>query len=61
MENNSFNGLIDFYYFKLDKDYELEKYDIYYLINIMAFFIEFNRLLNYKETKDGTCARDFIL
>ena len=54
MENNSFNGLIDFYYFKLDKDYELEKYDIYYLINIMAFFIEFNRLLNYKETKDNS-------
>ena len=54
MENNSFNGLIDFYYFKLDKDYELEKYDIYYLINIMAFFIEFNRLLNYKEIKDNS-------
>ena len=52
MENNSFNGLIDFYYFKFDKDYELEKYDLYYLINIMSFFIEFNRLLNYKENKE---------
>ena len=52
MENNSFNGLIDFYYFKFDKDYELEKYDIYYLINIMSFFIEFSRLLNYKEAKE---------
>ena len=51
MENNSFNGLIDFYYFKFDKEYEMEKYDLYYLINIMAFFIEFNRLLNYKDTK----------
>ena len=52
MENNSFNGLIDFYYFKFDKEYELEKYDLYYLINIMTFFIEFSRLLNYKEIKD---------
>ena len=52
MENNSFNGLIDFYYFKFDKEYELEKYDLYYLINIMTFFIEFSRLLNHKEIKD---------
>ena len=52
MDNDSFNALLDFYYFKFDKDYELEKYEIYYLINIMTFFIEFNRLLNYKEAKD---------
>ena len=53
MESNSFNCLIDFYYFKFDKEYELEKYDLYYLINIMAFFIEFNRLLNYNDNKEG--------
>ena len=52
MDNNSLNCLIDFYYFKFDKDYEFEKYDLYYLINIMTFFIEFSRLLNYKEIKD---------
>ena len=52
MENGSFNAMMDFFYFKFDKDYELEKYDIYNLINIMTFFIEFNRLLNYNEIKD---------
>ena len=52
MNNNSFNGIIDFYYYKFDKDYELEKYDVYNLVNIMSFFIEFNRLLNYNDIKD---------
>jgi len=52
MDNGSFNAMVDFFYFKFDKDYELEKYDIYNLINIMTFFIEFNRLLNYNEIKD---------
>ena len=52
MENNSLNGLIDFYYFKFDKEYELEKYDLYYIVNIMTFFVEFSRLLNYKEIKN---------
>ena len=51
MDNESFNHMLDFYYFKFDKDYELEKYDIYYLVNIMSFFIEFNRILNYDELK----------
>ena len=51
MDNESFNHMLDFYYFKFDKDYELEKYDIYYLVNIMSFFIEFNRILNYDEFK----------
>ena len=51
MDNESFNHMLDFYYFKFDKEYELEKYDIYYLVNIMSFFIEFNRLLNYDEVK----------
>ena len=51
MDNDSYNAMVDFFYFKFDKDYELEKYDIYNLINIMAFFIEFNRLLNYNENK----------
>ena len=51
MDNESFNHMLDFFYFKFDKEYELEKYDIYYLVNIMSFFIEFNRLLNYDETK----------
>ena len=60
MENNSFNGLIDFYYFQFDKDYELEKYDLYYIINIMSFFIEFNRLINYKEIKEINNANNKI-
>ena len=53
MDNESLNHMIDFFYFKFDKEYELEKYDIYYLVNIMSFFIEFNRLLNYDEIKDA--------
>ena len=52
MDNGSFNALMDFFYYKFDKDYELEKYDIYNLVNIITFFIEFNRLLNYNEIKD---------
>ena len=35
MDNGSFNAMVDFFYFKFDKDYELEKYDIYNLINIV--------------------------
>ena len=44
--------MIDFFYYKFDKEYELEKYDIYNLVNTISFFIEFNRLLNYNEIKD---------
>ena len=52
MENDSFNSLMDFFYYKFDKEYELEKYDIYNLVNIISFFLEFNRNLNYNEIKD---------
>ena len=42
-----YNSFIEYFYFQMDREDELDKYDIYHLINVMSFFIEFNRLLNY--------------
>ena len=52
LETDSFNNLMDHYYYKLGKQEELEKYDLYYLINIINFFTDFNRQLNYSENKE---------
>ena len=46
-----YNSFISFYYYQLGKEDELEKYDVYYLMNIISFFIEFNRIENYNKIK----------
>ena len=44
-----------------DREDELDKYDIYNLIGIMTFFIEYNRLSNYKEVKSQKEEKTFDL
>ena len=46
-----YNSFISFYYYQLGKEDELDKFDIYYLMNIISFFIEFNRFENYNKIK----------
>ena len=46
-----YNSFVEYFYFQMDREEELDKYDIYHLINVMTFFIEFNRLLNYDNIK----------
>lgn len=50
-KKNCLNGIVSYYYIMFDREDELDKYDIYNLIGIMSFFIEYNRLSNYKEVK----------
>jgi len=47
-----YNSFVEYFYFQMDREEELDKYDIYHLINVMTFFIEFNRLLNYDNIKE---------
>lgn len=60
-KKNCLNGIVSYYYFMFDREDELDKYDIYNLIGIMTFFIEYNRLSNYKEVKSQKEEKTFDL
>ena len=66
-KKNCLNGIAGYYFIMLGREDELDTYDVYNFVNVLSFFIEYNRLSNYetifaKEEKkfDLSCIRGCI-
>ena len=47
-KKNCLNGIAGYYFIMLGREDELDTYDIYNFVNVLSFFIEYNRLSNYE-------------